>query len=69
MCCEQYPVSCLPLDFRPISGVVGELSPWCFTTDENKEWEACDIPVCVEGTEPPPTEAPTNVDVGELFSD
>ena len=20
--------------------------PWCFTTDPNKEWEYCDVPMC-----------------------
>ena len=23
--------------------------PWCFTTDKNKRWEYCDIPICIPG--------------------
>ena len=28
-------------------------SPWCYTLDDSKEWEYCDVPVC-----PPPEETP-----------
>jgi len=28
-------------------------SPWCYTLDDGKEWEYCDVPVC-----PPPEETP-----------
>ena len=27
----------------------GETRPWCFTTDEDKKWERCDVPVCPTG--------------------
>lgn len=32
---------------------------WCFTTDPNKRWEYCDVPVCGVPTTPSPSVSPT----------
>jgi len=51
---------------RPLSGLEenycrnpdGEDTAWCYTTDPDKRWEACDVPTCtIDGT---PTSAPVS---------
>jgi len=55
---------------RPITGIVGKGMPWCYTTDPDKPWEACNIPVCEndaqeQGLEPAPAAAQPASNVGQ----
>jgi hypothetical protein len=50
-------------DDKPCTGTVGhnhcrttgEDRPWCYTTDPDKRWEFCDLPVCAKMTLPAET--------------
>ena len=57
---------------KPLSGLEenycrnpdGEDTAWCYTTDSDTRWEACDVPTCTIDNTPtlapvPPTPAPT----------
>jgi len=52
---SNYPFS--GLDENYCRNPSGGARAWCYTTDSNKRWEYCDVPLC--GVDPP-TSAPTS---------
>ncbi|XP_066264852.1 uncharacterized protein [Branchiostoma lanceolatum] len=41
----------------------GTSGVWCYTTDPNKRWELCDVPVCGSMPEHPSTQPPVSTEV------
>ncbi|CAH1224628.1 ADAMTS9 [Branchiostoma lanceolatum] len=57
----NYPSSGLEENFcRNPDGTSGV---WCYTTDPNKRWELCDVPVCGSIPENPATQPPVSTEV------
>jgi len=56
---EIYPNTGLVANFCRIGGWTRGYKPWCYTMDEDKVWEYCNIPICLDMSEYGPTELET----------
>ena len=52
---SRYPNTGLVANFCRIGGWTQGYKPWCYTMDEDKDWEYCNIPICLDMSEYGPT--------------